>query len=685
MANYPITYLYSRYASDCIEQEEYQTLVNLGVLPDKNSLKFPAVPSVRPSDGPANFSGAAVDVLAGRGELLFLENWLGCDKQGMYLHESIYVFKDFLVISGEPDYDDKTGSFGRTYDVDPIAIPISRVLEVKTDDIADYQHTYRLVLTLDSGNKLAGRLFWFNPFWNNFVFDNWTVAVNAKIQKGNLGKGADISNALCARMKSILRNATDYEGRKEAITALFQEEAVSQLMKSVYLSNADFARAICQNKDFLECENKDALRNGDKASKLKRVIEQIEEKEKAVVSELESARKELADCNSAITAATTGLQTAGLFKKGKLKKEIQSLSGKKTALEDQISRLDPFENMQSMILGCINGAIISKERREKGKQLYAECKKRGLTKIRFDSDKTLLEMICKKLDINVSQGEELLAIGKQIEESKNSNSDSNRLTRIKLTNQHKQEQAQASIIGLDKYLGKHYESIVAKQEELKELGISYNLGIDYASKAKAAKLDWAIAGGIADAIAGPGAGISVAIDTQIQNAKSTAAAENARRDGVLLAAYSSALAKKKEAELKGVLDEVEKLKRTICDTEHGKDFFDYLSFKVLEHSVITDNAMKVTVMVSHKKSMFFNGLPISIDGSVIVQVLLNSTVIGTAYVCGDGFNSTNFGFVGFKNGKKYEAIALASKGQQFKPGNNYSFNIIANHIWMIER
>ena len=103
----------------------------------------------------------------------------------------------------------ETGTFGSNHNIDPIAIPLSRVMGVTTEDgcpthyfrgrsIGKGQHEYRIIISLESGSKITLKLFWYNPFWNNFVFDNWTVAVNTKLLNRANWSGTNISNVIPA-------------------------------------------------------------------------------------------------------------------------------------------------------------------------------------------------------------------------------------------------------------------------------------------------------------------------------------------------------------------------------------------------------------------------------------------------------------------------------------------------------
>lgn len=255
---------------------------------------------------------------------------------------------------------------------------------------------------------------------------------------------------------------------------------------------------------------------------------------------------------------------------------------------------------------------------------------------------------------------------------------------IAFENKYYTAKEQSSIVGWDKYLTGYYEKIAEKQKELAELGSSYNLGINTAVNSTSKPVDWAIVGGLAQGIAGPAAGIMAAADTQRRNAQAAATSQKAYTNGIKLAAYSEAFAKKAEGELRSILNEVEKLTKRLYDTDHPQMFFDYLSCEVCSCAVVMKTAMKLTVEIVCKKSEF-NGVSIAIDGSIRVDILDGDQVIANAFICADGFGITDFNRVGFKGKKKYEVIAMTTSKSTLDRDKTYTFRFSPEHIWMVEK
>lgn len=698
MTLYSNTTLYEKFQNDCISRKEFSKLIDINVLQPISSYAFP--PFISMGDGKyiPRFSGFTAETLAEKGELLFFENWLACDyeKEHAPLHMGCYVYKDFFVIIAEPSYNSDTKSFGQNYDIDPIAIPLSRVTEVSASNGRDGilypsgQHNYRITISFSGGSYFTAKLFWYNDFHDCLVHDNWSLAVNSILCKISIGVQSSLADTITNQMKSalesVINKCTDYEKRRDIISNVISKSFSQSFEDAVYAPEHDFVKLLIQYRRHL---------NPCASQSLKEKLDSMASTLQKNVQTIEGLREKIKHLECAISKAESEKRQAGLFQKGKLKKEIKELSAHREQLLQDIKVLDIPDTAYSDVMTCFLATELpknhtkqwSKSDTELAKKIYVECKERGISKISSDKEKIIFKIISNQCGINdITRAMKLFGYGKRIIEESvvaTENIDT-RKECIDLEIKYNKTVENSQIVGWDKYLTEYYERIDTKQKELAKYEASYTDGIDYAANSTSKPVDWAIVGGLAQGIAGPAAGIMAAAEVQIRNAQAEAASQKAREDGIKVAAYSSILAKKTARELNSILNEVNVLKNRLYDENHPQMYFDYLSCEVCSYSVAMENAMNISVEIGCQKKSEFNGNRIAIDGSIRVDVVDKGQVIANAFICADGFGITDFNEVGFSKKKTYSTVAMTTGTFSFKENREYTFRFSPEHIWMIE-
>lgn len=704
MASYSRSYLYEQFKEDCISREEFSKLADLGILCQPEEYVFPTAVSVGDGKNTPRFSGATARILAEKCECLFFEDWQTANyKQDTHLHLGCYVYPDFLVIAAEPDYNERENQFGSNHNIDPVAIPLSKVADIELHvsngergDAITGTHSlciwvHRPEISRPEFKRqvvFKANLFWENPLWRCLVHDNWSMAVNSILLKTNMGvqtnQAKRITDQIKSAMETIVSRCTDYEKRRDAIYGVFDKSAAQVMEDNLYMPEQDFVKLLVEYQGHLKLDASQTLKE-----KISYAASVIEKNTLAV----EKLKEDVNALDDAISKAEVKKEQAGFFKKGTFKKEIKELTSKKSQILQKIESANVPESLCSEVMQSFLATVSPKAGWSEtdivlAQEIYAECQKRNLTEILSDEDQLLVEMVGKQFGIkSIDRAVEMFSYGKEIAnrpKPKAKKSDA-RKELIAFENKYYTAKEQASIVGWDKYLTGYYERITAKQKELAELGSSYNLGINTAANSTSKPVDWAIVGGLVQGIAGPAAGIMAAADTQRRNAQAAATSQKAYTDGIKLAAYSEALAKKAEGELRFILNEVEKLTKRIYDTDHPQLFFDYLSCEVCRHTIVMKNVMRITVEVACKKESEFNGVPIAIDGSIRVDILDGDQVIANAFICADGFGVTDFNKVGFRDKKKYTVIAMTTGKSNFNKDIKYSFRFSPEHIWMVEK
>ncbi len=707
MTTYSRSFLYEKYKNDCVSREEFSKLADLGILCRPEEYAFPTTVSVGDGKNTPRFSGETAHILAGKKELLFFENWQTANyKQDTYLHLGCYVYPDFLVIAAEPDYNENTNQFGVNYNVDPVAIPLSKVNSIdicvstggQWEPSRSGTHKLRIWIPIPvefrqgtnfkRSSIFEADLFWENSLWNCLVHDNWSLAVNSILLKTNMGvqinQANRITNQIQSALETIVSRCTDYEKRRDSIYCVFDKSAAQVIEDNLYMPEQDFVKLLVEYQGHLKLDASHTLKE-----KISYTASVIEENTRTVAK----LKEKVNVLDDAISKAEVKKEQAGFFKKGTFKKEIKELTSQKSQLLQKIESANVPESLCSEVMKSFLAPVSPKAGWSEtdivlAQEIYAECQKRNLTEILSDEDQLLVEMVGKQFGIKcIDRAIEMFSYGKEIAnrpKPKAKKSDA-RKELIAFENKYYTEKEQSSIVGWDKYLTGYYEKIAEKQKELAELGSSYNLGINTAANSTSKPVDWAIVGGLAQGIAGPAAGIMAAADTQRRNAQAAATSQKAYTDGIKLAAYSEAFAKKAEGELRSILNEVEKLTKRIYDTDHPQLFFDYLSCEVCRHTIVMKNVMRITVEVACKKESEFNGVPIAIDGSIRVDILEGDQVIANAFICADGFGVTDFNKVGFRGKKKYTVIAMTTGKSNFNKDIKYTFRFSPEHIWIVEK
>lgn len=703
MASYSRSYLYEQFKEDCISREEFSKLADLGILCQPEEYVFPTAVSVGDGKNTPRFSGATARILAEKCECLFFEDWQTANyKQDTHLHLGCYVYPDFLVIAAEPDYNERENQFGSNHNIDPVAIPLSKVADIELHvsngergDAITGTHSLCIWIHRPEISRpefkrqvvFKANLFWENPLWRCLVHDNWSMAVNAILLNTYMGVQINQANKITNQIKSVLETivskCTDYEKRRDSIYGVFDKSAVQMIEDNLYMSEHDFVKLLAEYQGHLKKNANQTLK--EKISQVASIVEEN-------MLTVEKLQRELSLLNDAVSKAEAEKEQVGFFKKGKIRKEIEALTAQKRQLLQKIESANVPESLCSEVMQSFLATVSPKAGWSEtdivlAQEIYAECQKRNLTEILSDEDQLLVEMVGKQFGIkSIDRAIEMFSYGKEIAncpKPKAKKSDA-RKELIAFENKYYTAKEQSSIVGWDKYLTGYYEKIAEKQKELAELGSSYNLGINTAVNSTSKPVDWAIVGGLAQGIAGPAAGIMAAADTQRRNAQAAATSQKAYTNGIKLAAYSEAFAKKAEGELRSILNEVEKLTKRLYDTDHPQMFFDYLSCEVCSCAVVMKTAMKLTVEIVCKKSEF-NGVSIAIDGSIRVDILDGDQVIANAFICADGFGITDFNRVGFKGKKKYEVIAMTTSKSTLDRDKTYTFRFSPEHIWMVEK
>ena len=186
--------------------------------------------------------------------------------------------------------------------------------------------------------------------------------------------------------------------------------------------------------------------------------------------------------------------------------------------------------------------------------------------------------------------------------------------------------------------------------------------------------DWATWGGIADGIEGFGAGVSTAVDIQMQNIQIRE--ENERRRQAALPGYmfmtDSASGNSKNAD--AIMKEIEAFKLKLISDDTKETLLDKITFSNTDVLVSeTGAAMVCTSATLDPSFVIFDDVPAVVDGTIVAKIYDGDRLCGTAQlvlpIYGLGQNIT-------LNGICIDCC---------KPGKKYSVKFVAKNLWALEK
>lgn len=186
--------------------------------------------------------------------------------------------------------------------------------------------------------------------------------------------------------------------------------------------------------------------------------------------------------------------------------------------------------------------------------------------------------------------------------------------------------------------------------------------------------DWATWGGIADGIAGFGAGVSTAVDIQMQNMQIRA--ENEKRRQAALPGYmfmtNSAQGNRRNAD--EIMKEIENFKLKLVSDESAAELMKKISFSNTDVLVSeTGAAMICTSATLDPKFKIFDDVPAVVDGTIIAKIYDGDQLCGTAQLV--------LPMYGLGQNIPLNGICIDC----CKPGKNYTAKFTAKNLWAMEK
>lgn len=186
--------------------------------------------------------------------------------------------------------------------------------------------------------------------------------------------------------------------------------------------------------------------------------------------------------------------------------------------------------------------------------------------------------------------------------------------------------------------------------------------------------NWATWGGIADGIAGFGAGVSTAVDIQMQNMQIRT--ENEKRRQAALPGYmfmtNSAQGNRRNAD--EIMKEIENFKLKLVAEESSAELMKKISFSNTDVLVSETGAAMVCTSASlDPKFRIFDDIPAVVDGTIIAKIYDGDQLCGTAQMV--------LPMYGLGQNIPLNGICIDC----CEPGKSYTAKFTAKNLWAMEK
>ena len=477
------------------------------------------------------------------------------------------------------------------------------------------------------------------------------------------------------------KNCLDAETSKKIKNAIFtfkfSPKTVNLLLDNLNSTRNDFVILLSNHIKEIEAS---AVKN----TKLIECLKQI----KDIAKSKQQEKEQLFDREKTLCAQmklkNQQIDAANVFMWRKPYGELKLLHAELKSIKEklwEINQLSPslVDEAITYFVGNTSEGYMELEKTQWAKKIYSACQKKHLTKIKTTEEKELYKLICENLNAPKRyQTYALFQLGKSLNDAKE------RPTHWENDKKHYEiEKNNASIVGRSKYLSKVYQKLKVIASRQKVLDTANDLA-RLQSKTRAVKLNEYTWGGVANGLAGGAAGLATASDIRNQNAKAEQNAAETRARGIQSMFEIAELSASLDTEGTKLQNIIKSFADKICDTDKSATYFEYLKCQVTKHSMTKGGALNLTVEINLTKNSKVKGLPVIIDGSLLIEVLESDKKIGEAYLCAPGFDVIDMDKIGFNCKTVYSTIAIPLAAN-FTTNGNYTFVIKPNKIWIIEK
>lgn len=268
------------------------------------------------------------------------------------------------------------------------------------------------------------------------------------------------------------------------------------------------------------------------------------------------------------------------------------------------------------------------------KAFYDECINYGITDCKTEKERQKAILLAQKYSLKYTNdiADMYMFVKREIEKENELRKEKEyEATRAKYQEYCDRDKRYLQYEGIDKRIAMLSQSIANMERKLET--VSAGTSALMAAVPQEKEIDWAVRGGIANGIAGPGAGVAAAIDAQSKNAQ-IRANNKARMDAaspLIMASIGSesslrsSIAKDRKA--------IEEAKTKLVSMENGKDLFNHLLFSDEKYEVMECGVLHCSARVKLSESVYiFDDVEAVVDGFLTVKVIHNDKAIAATTV-----------------------------------------------------
>lgn len=320
-------------------------------------------------------------------------------------------------------------------------------------------------------------------------------------------------------------------------------------------------------------------------------------------------------------------------------------------------------------------------------KLYNLCASNGIYEITKENEDDFM-LVAKQLDIDWFESAKFY-FEKGYILAENERAHNKQLNAQKLIEQVQEylnkAQANSAITGKEKYLLLARKKLEQSELQLKVANTAAHLsGTEAKMAANERPRDWASAGGLASAIAGPAAGVAVAADIQAKNAHDDATRADRIKQSMENQSFARSAATTYKQDVEKHKELIESIESAIVD--NNDKYFEMLNFTVLNPTVDDTGNIKFNIraQITDENQLQVLNKPALIDGSVYVYVCDNGRRIGQTVVCAPDFSSVLSKDMGFSNLKEV-VYCKPDSGKKFSGDKTYTFEYEPCHVWAVQK
>ncbi len=357
----------------------------------------------------------------------------------------------------------------------------------------------------------------------------------------------------------------------------------------------------------------------------------------------------------------------------------------------------------SVVVGIYEVSLDFESPSSKKMRFYQECKRRGIKNLSSPENKQRAELIYKEVykiySVNSATVEKAFLKGEKaytelkekeekeevLKKEQNEREQMERLkTRekeiyndyIKYAEFYGREKRIAILKDLQKVCQSKIEEKKKAEKNLRDLDIA----LYSASQRK--ENDWATMGGIASGIAGPAAGLAVAMEAQAENAKIREENKiNGEKMIGMIAQHGSIYSalngniQELEAQAKALSRDIDDAKYKLVSDESAEEVFNYVKIKATNVKISETGAfiIKATASAEENKIKVFDKTEGVIDGTIAADLYQENKLVGTALLV--------LPFEGLKSSCKFEGMGL----QGAKQNVPHKIKFRPYKLWIMEK